>query len=176
MFASSQPLEFPKLNLKLVLTLSKQEETKKEAARARWVGGRFNQQGNLVRRVLGAHKTDACTLTLESSQFTHRTSLGSVTMLSRWSQHHLPLSRLHPGNGSCCGDAEQKLWRFQGKGRAWGAPSCPGPVWGSTAGHILLMTYSNSVPQWSELIGSLPNMCPFSDLDLREFEEWLCFS
>ena len=33
---------------------------------------------------------------------------------------------------------------FQGQGRGWGASNCPGPTLGSTGGHILSMTSSNT--------------------------------
>ena len=121
----SQLKEFLGLHLKLGPLHRRQEDWRKHN-HCRLVGGRFNKQGTYIcvcdriRSLPSAHQNLKIRFNWVQSH-----------QPSRWSQLHVALWRLCPGNSSWCGNGGQKA-HFKDKG-GWGASDCSAQIKGQPA-------------------------------------------
>ena len=152
--------EFNRLSVlvhKLAPKQGGQGKTEQEADYSRLVGGRFNKQGNLLRRLAsGGHKTSGSPHPL--ARILH-VCIKALTGFSHiYHPDGLNNTLLSQGcvleNSSSCGNSG---WNIQSKDWEEGQePSIAGPAPWSTRGHILSMTSSNNQPGWPLILQSWP--------------------
>lgn len=115
----------------------------READHSRLVDG--NKQGNLHPRLIlgGCRASRSQHLTTRILTAYRETSMGFS---------HYPVQVVStPPSLKDASLEELPLWeqwaecKFQGQGRGWGPSDCPGPVCGSTHGHVLSMTSSDII-------------------------------
>ena len=127
----------------------RQGETKERGEHSRWVGGRFNEHGNLTMRLVLSDQKASRSLHPPTRTWKIYTEalIGFRHICNPDGQQHITVSRLHPWKWS-------PLWErwaehtFQGRGGEASSPSGPGYIfWAWGTGLLKLSTPADGLIQ-----------------------------